>query len=236
MDKEIEARFKALEQKVGIQDDINAIKKLQYAYSHYVMRMMNQEIVDCFADHPDVALHWLEGHWFGKEGVRKYFGVGTERPEPAPEFFHQVMPIAGVIDVQPDRERAKARWYTFGTHSLPGKGDTFNKSFVAGVYEIDYIKQDGIWKFLAINWLIPYTIGLRNEDWRWPEVIGQSLAGNKGPLPFPPADIPFDPDDPRFMAGYILPFHYNHPVTGKPTSENAKNKNVIKMKKQRKKA
>ena len=226
---ELESRVKELEKKAGLLDDVNQVKRLQYAYSYYVMRMMNAEIVDCFADDPETGLYWLEGAYLGKEGVRRYFGVDTNRPDPLPEFFHQVMPIAGVIDVEPTGQKAKARWYTFGTHSLPEKGGTFRKSFVAGIYEIDYLKQNGVWKFWKINWLIPYTIKLQNEDWKWPETIGQGIANPQGPVPFPAADIPFDPADPRFMTGYILPFHYKHPVTGKATSENAKNKKIIKM-------
>ncbi|HSW59031.1 MAG TPA: nuclear transport factor 2 family protein [Dehalococcoidales bacterium] len=228
--EEMESRIMALEKKMGLLEDVNQIKRLQYAYSYYVMRMMNAEIVDCFADHPETGVYWLEGAWLGKEGVRRYFGVDTQRPEPLPEFFHQVMPIAGVIDVEPDGKRAKARWYTFGGHSLPAQGGAFRKSFVAGIYEMEYIKQNAVWKFLKVYWLIPYAITIRNEDWRWPETIGQSISNPQAPTAFPAADIPFDPEDPRFMAGYMLPFHYGHPVTGVATSEQSKNWNVINSK------
>ena len=85
--EEIAARLEALEKKVSILDDINEIKRLHRVYSYYVMYMMRDEIVDCFADHPDVALYWLEGTWLGKEGVKKYFGVDSDRPEPLP--LHQ---------------------------------------------------------------------------------------------------------------------------------------------------
>jgi hypothetical protein len=225
--EELEARLTALEKQVSLLNDVNQVKRLQYAYSYYVVRMMKDEIVDCFADHPETGLYWLEGAYLGKDAVKRYFGTDVNRPDPAPEFFHQVMPIAGVIDVDPNGERAKARWYTFGTHSLPAEGNTFRKSFVAGIYEIEYIKLKGVWKFLKINWLIPYTINLPGELWGWPEKIGERNENPSGSFVPPAADIPFDPADPRFMTGYILPFHYPHPVTGKPTSENAKNQAII---------
>jgi len=75
----MEARLKALEKNMGILDDIIEVKRLQRAYSYYVQHMMRDEIVDCFAEHPDVALHWLEGTWLGKEGVKRYFGIGQEK-------------------------------------------------------------------------------------------------------------------------------------------------------------
>jgi hypothetical protein len=39
----------------------------------------------------------------------------------------------------------------------------------------------------------------------------------------PNPDIPPTASDPRFLSGYIFPFHYKHPVTGRETSEKVKN-------------
>ncbi len=221
--EEMEARLKALEKKVGILDDINEVKRLQRVYSYYVQHMMRDEIYDCFADHPDVALYWLEGTWLGKEGVKQYFGVGSDRPEPQPGFLHQVMPIAGVVDVEPDGKRAKGRWYAYGGVCIPDKEGKLRGSLVGGIYEIEYIKEDGVWKFLTIKWIIPYTVRLPEETWGTAEMIGKSVLDFKMSVP----DIPPTPDDPRFVSGYIFPFHYNHPVTGKPTSENDKNARLL---------
>lgn len=227
--EQMEARLKALEKKVGILDDINEVKRLQRVYSYYVQHMMRDEIYDCFADHPDVALYWLEGTWFGKEGVKRYFGVGSDRPEPQPGFIHQVMPIAGAVDVEPDGKRAKGRWYAFGGVCIPDQEGKLRGSLVGGIYEIEYIKENGIWKFLTIRWIIPYTVRLPEETWGTAEMIGKSVLDFKMSVP----DIPPTPDDPRFVSGYIFPFHYNHPVTGKPTSENDKNTRLLSGKKKK---
>ena len=219
-DKEMEARLKALEKKVGILDDINEVKRLQRVYSYYVQHMMRDEIADCFADRPDVSLHWLEGTWRGKEGVNRYFGVGTDRPEPPPGFLHQVMPIAGVVDVDPDGKHAKGRWYSFGGVAVPNeKTGKTSPSLVGGLYEIEYIKQKGVWKFLTIDWIIPLNIRIPEDAWMPPETLGKAILNFKAPDP----DIPPEASDPRFISGYIFPFHYKHPVTGKATSEKVKN-------------
>ena len=225
--EEITARLEALEKRVTVLDDINEIKQLHRVYSYYVMYMMRDEIVDCFADHPDVALYWLEGTWLGKEGVKKYFGVDSDRPEPPPDFVHQVMPIAGVVDVDPDGQRAKGRWYSFGGVSIPRQEDgKFSCSIVGGLYEIEYIKENGAWKILKIDWIIPLNIRIPEDAWVPPEAIGETIMDFKAPDP----DIPPTATDPRFLSGYIFPFHYNHPVIGKPTSEGERNKRLMELK------
>jgi hypothetical protein len=220
---ELEAKLEALEKQVKAQEkeltvlkDIEAIKKLQKAYGYYAEHMMYQEIVDCFADSPEVRLNWLEGQWLGKEGVKKYFAFMQKMP---PTFAHQVMQLAGVVDVDPDGKTASGRWYAFGGIFIP-MPDAVRRSFVAGIYENRYLKENGVWKILSIKWVIPYAVSVSGE-WRMPEDVNRPyLAGQfRGAAP----DIPIDREDLRYVTGYIFPFHYVHPVTGKPTSENEKN-------------
>jgi hypothetical protein len=221
----LEARIKALEKKVGLLEDINAVTRLQRVYSYYVMHMMRDEVAACFADDDDVTLNWLEGVWKGKAGVNRYFGVGTDRPEPGPGFIHQVMPIAGVVDVDPDGKHAQGRWYSFGGVAVPDqKTGKTNPGIVGGLYEIQYLKQKGVWKIWKIDWIIPLSIKIPPEYWRPVEDLGRMIAQYEALG----ADVPMMKNDPRFVSGYIFPFHYNHPVTGKPTSEGKKNVKLLK--------
>lgn len=220
---QMEARLKALEEKVKAQDkkltvleDIEAIKKLQKAYGDYVEHMMYQEIVDCFSDSPEVFLNWLEGQYLGKAGVKKYFEFMKTSP---PDFQHQVMQIAGIVDIDPEGKTAKGRWYAFGGIFIPREGK-ISRSFVSGIYEMRYIKEEGVWKILGIKWMIPYACRIA-ETWATPEDVNRPYYSDqfKGPKP----DIAIDKTDLRYVSGYIFPFHYNHPVTGKATSEAEKN-------------
>lgn len=221
--EEMAVRLQALEDKVELQalkltrlEDIEAIKKLQKAYGFYVEHMMYQEIVDCFADSPEVALNWLEGQYLGKAGVKKYFEFMKTAP---PEFQHQVMQVAGIVDVDSEGKTAKGRWYAFGGIFIPREGRVM-RSFVSGIYEMGYIKENGIWKILSIKWVIPYALRIA-EGWATPEDVNRPYYTGqwKGPKP----DVEIDPSDLRYVSGYIFPFHYKHPVTGKETSENEKN-------------
>jgi hypothetical protein len=229
----LEARLSALEKRLRHLEDIQAINRLQYAYNYYVEHMMKQEIIDCFADSPEVLLDWLEGKWKGKAGVRRYFNVNQVPPV---GFRHQLIPSAGLITVDPGGVRAKGRWYAFGGIMMPappkeGESPSFSRSFINGIYEIGYIKEGGIWKILSINWIIPYGVRIQ-EGWIMPEdIAGPMLKGQSAPgAPQIVPDIQMDRNDLRYVTGYIFPFHFKHPVTGKSTSEASLNARLKPMK------
>jgi hypothetical protein len=222
----LESRLEALEKRLQRVEDVQAIHRLQYAYNYYVEHMMKQEIIDCFSDSPDVLLDWLEGKWKGKGGVRKYFDV---KQVPPVGFRHQLIPSAGLITIAPDGATAKGRWYAFGGIMMPspapqGTKAEFSRSFISGIYEICYIKEGGIWKILTINWIIPYGVRIK-DGWIMPEdIAGPMLKGQSAPgAPKMTPDVPMDPADLRYVTGYIFPFHFTHPVTGKPTGESLLN-------------
>ena len=235
---DMEARIKALEDQVEAQEkkitlleDIEAIKRLQKAYNYYVEHMLGDAIIDCFSDSKDVVLNWLEGKWLGKEGVRKYFArVASE--EAPPGFSHQLMPTGGLISVDPNGKRARGRWYVFGGIFWSERGKVDGGSLTSGIYEMVYIKEDGVWKILQINWVIPYGVRIP-EGWAMPEDIGGRFVKGEGSVPraqgpqprapMPVPDIPVDPEDLRYVSGYIFPFHFKHPVTGQETTEAVRN-------------
>ncbi|MDM7997638.1 MAG: nuclear transport factor 2 family protein [Acidobacteriota bacterium] len=222
----LESRIQSLEKRLQHVEDVQAINRLQYAYNYYVEHMMKEEIIDCFSDSPDVLLDWLEGKWKGKAGVRKYFDVNQIPPV---GFQHQLIPSAGLITVDDEGKTAKGRWYAFGGVMMPapskaGAKPEFSRSFINGIYEIGYIKEQGIWKILSINWVIPYGVRIK-DGWILPEdIAGPMLKGSSGaPGPQIVPDIAMDKNDLRYVTGYILPHHFNHPVTGKPSTESKRN-------------
>jgi hypothetical protein len=226
MDEALAARIQALELKVTEQQkeltrlaDIEAVKKLQKAYGYYVEHMMYREIVDCFADDPETKLDWLEGKYLGKAGVEKYFEFMKTTP---PEFRHQVMQIAGIVDIDEDGWHASGRWYAFGGIFVP-RPEGWRRSLVSGIYEMRYLKEGNVWKMWQLTWTIPYAVRI-TEGWAMPEDVNKPyLDGQfRGPEP----DVPLDRDDMRYLSGGIFPFHYVHPVTGRPTSEEEHNRRV----------
>ena len=213
--KELEARITALEKQSRITQDIEEIKKLQQIYGYYLERQMHEEVIDLFADGPDVALHLVGlGTFTGKDEVRRYFSP----KEWDPEFLHEVMQLSGVVDVDPDGRTAKGRWYNWGGMALP-QGGGIRQFFMSGIYENDYVKENGKWKIQVLRHCIVFAAP-PGQGWVKPERI--AAVDPKSVMEEPKPDIP-DTTQPRYPSGYIFPFHFKHPITGKETSEKARN-------------
>jgi hypothetical protein len=212
-----EARIKALEQEVRTLRDIEEINRLQRAYGYYIEHWMLQEIIDLFADGPDVSLTLGAGTYVGKKGVIRFF----TNMKTSPEFMHQVMQISGIVDVDPDGKNAKGRWFGWGSAALPAtKG--VRQHFFSGTYSSEYIKEDGIWKFKKLRFDQLYR-ATPATGWVKPERVAPDDA--RGISSGLQADIPRT-FSPFYPCEYIYPFHFKHPVTGKETSERIKNSSL----------
>ena len=206
--EEMEAKLAALEKKVQEQEkklttleDIEAIKRLQKAYNYYVEHMMGQEIIDCFSDSPDVRLNWIEGQWLGKEGVKKYFARATSGDNP-PGFSHQLMPIGGLITVDPDGKTAKGRWNTWLAEAM-NVGGIPRQQWVQGYYENEYVKENGQWKFKKLHWNVTFFTSFEAG---WLKIPLLGLLNRED------ADMPAPHFHP-YPSGYRLPYHFTHPIT-----------------------
>ncbi len=211
--KTMESEIKSLKKQIQTLQDIDAIKRLQCAYGYYLEHWMGDEIIDCFAmNNPNVSGTFVEGTYKGPTGIRKYFGRMKETP---PEFLHMVMQVSPVITISKDGKTAHGRWYGYGgilaRNSIP-----LDPTMMAVIYEMDYIKEKGVWKILKLRLLMHYAYPTRTPQ---PPPDGKQV---------PRPTMKLDPDefaeyDTQYPSGYIYPFHFVHPVTGKPTSEAKRN-------------
>ena len=222
--QDLEARVKSLEKLVKAQTleirtlkDIEAIGRLQRAYGYYLEHWMAKEIIDLFSDAPDVSLTLFGGTYSGHAGVKRYFN--TTKPDK--EFLHQLMQVSGIVDVSADGLSAKGRWYGFGAIAMP-RGKGMRQSFMSGLYLVDYVKEDGVWKFKHLQFDQFYN-AVPMEGWVSRERL--DAADKTLPVTWPKADIPRE-YSPKYPGGHIAAFHYNHPVTGKKTSEDKWNKTM----------
>ena len=150
----------------------------------------------------------------GKENVRKMFSSQSafwlfqgKKPD---DYLHITMPVSGVVDVDEDGKTAKGRWYAlmYLSNAAPGGGAVLG----VGMYENEYIKEDGKWKILRLNFddifLSPYEDGWAKTPkiWGKPKEMA-NVVGKLGEIPTrPPSKSPF---------GDQMPFHYKHPINGK---------------------
>jgi len=199
--------------------DIEEIKKLQAAYAYYLENCMSQDIIDCFSSDPGVSGTFVEGTYKGPEGIKRYFNRLSNK---APTFLHQVRMDTPYITVARDGKTAKGRWYGDGTIAFKPLNNQIDPMYMNVIYEMEYIKENGIWKIytLAFQMLYAFQPSKQNISHETaPETVDDEMS---------PENMKLSPDewaefDTQYPSGYILPFHFHHPVTGKPTSENEYN-------------
>ena len=207
--KTLEETVKKLETRLQTTEDIEQIKKLQRTYGFYLTHWMGQEIVDLFANSPDISVVVTIGEFLGKEGIKKFY-LARKR---APELMLGVMQLSGVVDVDPDGKMAKGRWFGYGFEAFPVEKGVYAQS-PFGIYENEYVKEDGKWKFKRIDWRVLFLCP-----------FGECWVKSDRLIPRPEhLDLPYKPDvqhvtyDEKYPIKYpssrIMPFHYKHPVTG----------------------
>jgi hypothetical protein len=222
--KTLVAKIKDLEKKVKKLQDIEDIQRLQKAYGYYIEHWMSPELANLFADGPDTVLSVMGGTYIGKESVARYInGVNTGQN---PEFVHQMMLLSGIVDVDTGGRTAEGRWYGYGAVAFP-MGAGVMQVVMCGIYTAQYIKQGGRWRIKKLQW-DPLFVSPPGEGWVKKERLGavDHNYQSRFPAPDKPREI-----DPRYPTGYIVPFHFKHPVTGKNTTEDKRNLSLKKGKK-----
>ena len=208
--KQMAAEIEELKSRMQKTEDIEAIKKLHRAYGYYLEHWQEDEIVELFSHNPEVSVE-INGTGFykGWDAIKKsyrfadhYTAYGAQKPPP--DYLHILMPIAGIIDVEPDGKTAKGRWYGFFLGAMPRPVE---KRALIGVtiWENVYVKEDGIWKFLKL-FASDILCSPIDEGWIKTPYIANTRITEK-----PKEGVNFAP----YPSGYIFPYNYKNPVSGK---------------------
>jgi hypothetical protein len=214
------ARVEKLEHELGIQQDIHQIRRIQYTYGYFIDKSQYSECVDLFAD--DGEVWFLGGVYKGKEGLRRLyierfrgtFTQGHNGPRYGWLLDHPQLQM--VIDVADDRKTATVRGRSMMQAGLHESAEGQQRAWwEGGVYDNRYVCEDGVWKIARLGYF-PFWHGTFQDGWA------------KTPIDYIPAPkvcFPEDPLGPDFIlepaprlwpATDIVPFPYNHPVTGQP--------------------
>jgi SnoaL-like domain len=207
-----------LEHRIGILEDVEAIKRLQRIYGYYLDALQYDAIADLFADRGAAIEIGQRGRYLGKENVRKFLVdvLGIGRPGLEKHQIINHMQHQAVVDVAPDRQRAKARWRALIQASSPPRdgspvapqGDEA-MMWAEGVYENSYVKEDGIWK-IEVMWWSPTFYVLHPQKRLWFESTPISTT-------FPP-QTPSAAPNPS-LGRVFVSYHYSHPVTGSDVTD-----------------
>jgi len=211
-----------LRAQVGILQDIEAVRTLQFKYGYFMDKCLFPEIVDLFAD--DAVLYFMNGVFRGKEGARRLYGGASGLDGPSYGMLFEHIIAQDIVDVAPDRRTAQGRFRCFlqaGVHeSKKDPPPRIPAQFLeAGIYENEYVREDGIWKIKVFNYRIVYQARLE-QGWAHSGLEPLMVSGYAACFP----DNPRGPDElrpapPVWPQTFVMPFHYPHPVTGKPLRE-----------------
>ena len=214
------ARIERLEHELGVQQDIEAIRKLQYTYGYFIDKSQYNEVVDLFAEDGDVW--FLGGIYRGKAGVRRLyierfqttFTQGHNGPRYGWLLDHPQLQM--VIDVAPDRKTATVRGRSMMQAGLHETAEGNQRAWwEGGIYDNRYVREDGVWKISRLGYF-PFWHGTFADGWA------------KTPIDYIPFTKTLFPEDPLgpdafvepmtrlWPATDIVPFPYPHPVTGEP--------------------
>lgn len=198
-----------LQRRITAREDVDAIVQLMNMYGYYMDHALYDEVLALLSD--DVASCEIGGYgvFHGKEGCRrlwkdligKYYGGDRNRMVFGYLVKHYI--TKPVVTLGSDGTTAKGRFDYLGAGgrlATPGR-----EGFQLGVYNIDFVKEDGIWK-IGKFWLTFNTSGFLAADW-------PDHSGFRCPSPDVRPDAPTTWYHPFPETG-IPPFHFAHPVTG----------------------
>ncbi len=217
----LEARIAKLEHGLGIEQDINQIRRIQYTYGYFIDKSQYQECLDLFSD--DGEVWFLGGVYKGKAGlarlyIERFRGTFTQGHNgPVYGWLLDHPQLQMVINVADDRKTATVRGRSMMQAGSHETSENLQRPawWEGGLYDNRYVCEDGVWKISRLGYF-PFWHGSFTDGW------------GKTPIDFIPAPsvcFPEDPLGPDFLiepaprlwpATDVVEFPYPHPVTGKP--------------------
>jgi hypothetical protein len=153
---ELEARIRRLE-------DIEEITKLQSRYQHLLLMYDWPAIEALFARKAaDVSVEISDsGVYVGTTGVKRMFERiwSARKGKTGTVLLHHA--VNPVIEVNKDGKTAKGLWHSPSTLIATDNGKPVT-SMGLGKYQVDYIKEDGEWKFWHMKY---YHIIAMDKIW-----------------------------------------------------------------------
>ena len=199
-----QAAIEALTDQLGQLQDRAEIERLQYAYGYFIDNRMFREMADLFADEGA----WIEiggrGRYHGKERIHRFLHevIGEGRWGLAKDEVINHVQQQLLITVDPDRRHARARGRAeVQGNSPPG---TPHFLFADGIYENEYVRENGRWKILGHSVTMTFYAALERERVWFPSAPPSAAM---------PPDAPSRPVA-EALGRQFNPFHFRHPVTG----------------------
>ena len=156
----LHARIDHLETLTQRVEALSAIKRLQHAYGHYSELGLWHDFADLFAD---TGIGYYTQGALDREGIRSLFlkEVGGGRVGLADGRIYPHISMQPVITLAADGQSARGRWHIMAM--LGGYGTS--ASWAGGVYENQYVRENGVWKMQEVRYHPQYSGRYENPGW-----------------------------------------------------------------------
>lgn len=185
---------------VEMLEDENEVENLQRMFGFYIDKHMWSEAAALFSENGTVEIGG-SGIYVGRDRILEYFRLqGGEGPQPG--ILDDHMQLQPVVHVNSDGT-ARGRWHHFSQEAVHGESHHWG----SGIYENVYQKEDGEWKIRTLHLY---------STMRTPYDDGWALTAlpRSEPSEVLPPDLPPSEDYANYPAVFVVPFHYENPVTG----------------------
>jgi hypothetical protein len=202
----LEAKLASLQREVNLIEDRKAIERLQQLWGHYVSEGMATEAAALFSASPVASIEYAQqGVYLGKARIEAFLKASGARLQPGE--LRETPVMQAVIHIAADGLSAKGRWRSLVMGGIHGQDGIWQE----GPYENEYVKERGVWRISRLHWYMTVN-GSYDKGWH-----RQSFPVT-GPLRDLPPDQPPSVVYQSFPSFFLPPFHFLHPVTGKPVA------------------
>lgn len=150
---EYKQRIDRLETAVQAQEAIRAVKRLQYAYGHYLESGLWSEAADLFTD--KAVGEFPSGTVTGKSKLRRHFmeQAGRKSVGLAKGQLNLHLNLQPIVTLGADGKSAKGTWHEVAMLGKFGE----SASWRGGVYENEYALDGGVWKISRLRYFEQYA-------------------------------------------------------------------------------
>ena len=197
----LEAEADARELQLARVQSLRAVENLHAIYGYYVDKGQWKQAAALFARNGTYEFG-QSGVYVGPASIER--GLSLMGPAGLEEGqLNNFVMVQPIIHVDAQNRTAKARWRNDVLQSRAGQG-----RWGGGIYENEYVNENGTWKISKLHYYVTFW-GDYDQGW-----------GAK-PIPMDPPSTTLPPDRPptlvyqSFPKLQVVPFHFDHPVTGK---------------------